>query len=1363
MAGHTLSYMATLNSSGFMTGLNQMLSGLSGFSGSLNGLKSALGGLGKLLTNPFVLGAAAVTGIALALGSATAAAMQWEDQMANVAKTTGMTGQVLADMSKNILDISINSRTSQQDLAAIAATGGTLGISDIDELTGFTEAINMMTVAFDMTGEEAATQMAHVANSFNAPIEQVQQMGNSINILGNNFATTERDIISALEAIGPTAKQYNETIADSAAYATVLLQQGVDPSEVGTGLQSALKVAAGDPKKMSAWADLMGISVDELNQKLSTDLYGTLQQSGDALLSIENEVDRNALAMELWGAYGGKQIGKLIGQEENLARAREMANEQYGITAGDQGALVDEYNAKNNTSLGIISQIKNTIGAMVIEMGGVVNSSSLMQGALTGIHSALITIRDVGHKAFDFLKTSDIAKSFGSMTSGIQKYLSSITGNLSKLFDPIKQSIEKTFGEGAIGKGIGALFNHLTDSAEIAFEAIGKGFELLASGAEALGPIFETVGKTIGSAIEVIGPKIQQAKTFIEAFANVLKEKIANSETVQKIKTVFDNVANAVKNGLESAKEHLKNFTDDIKKWVADIIDHVKSFIESLGIIDKIKEKLGFETEGSFFSNVMEEFDRLSESLLKTGTETGEEIVNAVEDNKNGIVDVGTEAGKAMANGFEWALSDASGFMRGMEPIYENGNLIGWQSVKEKENVNTPWKEYTSPGISVKDDTEDYAGYYYKKWTRKGSKWATSGTISLESPHIHGIQTFEDYVQRLQDYGYTLEEIGILTKSVNKEEWTPIDVPEGAWGLKNIRETEDGFEVLSKSDFAGAFGKDVSEFLESNKEFAEGYYSDESVSDMLARKTRAEELLWEEAEFTRWTSSMPMDIQNASEEIQKALYNLYSGEEIAGSTAREGGIFQNFLGLDQDSLDDSTKDIIKNVESAWNKIIQYADDSIISQKDWNMLQSYFDLLESKGIDVTAIKTLLSEKVDEIIGGMDKHIKSQMESLGSDVIQYYEDGLLKSEAQDIYDRALGLDKLRVENPQLWEEIGNADMDAFINELIAAEGDVAKIAEITGRYYGEHFNDGVSQTLDIFGNVEPEQLMFNFAENWEETVKKMKDDVTDWNLFRENVALPALKQSLEHEKQLLSTGSESNYKVVKDYIDDLVKLYGEMPEAFGKAEIELINSLQSAAGKGASSQSLIDLMDKYLGTEKATKDLADSTKNLYNEYKNLDECISSTFSEWRNQQPDMFYESIIGSTENYIARVKELAELGRASDTQIEYAASLNGQSVDEFLGKTAELENAANIEAMLESDQALTDAGNLESDISAMVPEMEVSLLTTNALLDAQSLFASIERMNPHMQVSVDVSANAGQIADIAQAAVRDAIASAYSG
>ena len=1370
MAGHTLSYMATLNSSGFMTGLNQMLSGLEGFTGKLGGLKSALSGLGKLLTNPFVLGAAAIAGVGLALGAATASAMQWEDQMANVAKTTGMQNAELEQMSKNILDISTGMRTQQSDLADIAAIGGTLGISDVNALTDYTKTTAMMTVAFDMTGESAATMSAQTLNSFGVAVDELENMANSVNVLGNNFATNEEKILTGLQGMAGQAKQYNETVADSAAYATVLLAQGVDPSEIGTGMQSITKVALKDQDKMLQWANLMGVDVKTLTGMLNDDLYGTLQKSGDALTVITDETERDALAMEIWGSYGGKQIQKLIGQEENLAKARALANaEYYGETAIIDGeeyqggtALVDEFNAKNNTSLGIISQIKNTIGAMVKEMGGVVNSSSLMKGALTGIHSALITIRDVGHKAFDFLKTSDIAKSFGSMTSGIQKYLSSITGNLSKLFDPIKQSIEKTFGEGAIGKGIGALFNHLTDGAEAAFEIIGKGFELLASGTEALGPVFETVGKTIGSAIEVIGPKIQQAKTFVEAFANVLKEKIANSETVQKIKETFNNVADSVKNGLETAKTYLNNFVSDVKSWVNDIIDHVKEFVSSLGIIDKIKEKLGLDTEGSFFSDVMEEFEKLKfedavESLVDAGEDAGDAMVDAAE---NGIVDAGTSAGQAMANEFEWALSNASGFMRGMEPIYENGNLVRWQSVKEKENVNVPWKEYTNPGISVKADTKDYAGLWRKsspKWTQIGSKWATTGTISLESPGIFGIQTFEDYVQKLQDYGYTLEEIGILTRSVNKEKWTPIDVPEGALHLRNVRETVDGFEVLSKSNFAGAFGKDVSEFLESNKEFAEGYYSDESVSDMLARKTRAEELLWEEAEFTRWASSMPMDIQNASEEIQKALYDLYAGKEIAGSTAREGGIFQNFLGLDQDSLDDSTKDIIKNVESAWNEIIQYADDSIISQEDWNMLQSYFDLLESKGIDVTEIKSLFSEKIDEIIGGMDKYIKSQMESLGSDVMQYYEDGLLKSEAQDIYDRALGLDKLRVENPQLWAEIGNADMDAFINELIAAEGDVAKIAEITGRYYGEHFN------VDIFGNVEPEQLIFNFAENWEENVKKMKDDVTDWNLFRENVALPALKQSLEHEKQLLSTASGENYKVVNEYVNDLIKLYGEMPEAFGKAEVELINSLSSAYNRGAPARSLIDLIDKYLGTEKATKDLADSTKNLYNEYNNLDECISSTFSTWRNQQPDMFYESIVGSTENYIKRVKELAELGRASDTQIEYAASLNGQSVDEFLGKTAELENAANIEAMLESDQALTDAGNLESDISAMVPEMEVSLLTTNALLDAQSLFASIERMNPHMQVSVDVSANAGQIADIAQAAVRDAIASAYSG
>jgi len=1348
MAGHTLSYMATLNSSGFMTGLNQMLSGLSGFSGSLNGLKSALGGLGKLLTNPFVLGAAAITGVGLAVGKAVGNFVSFDDQMRKVAAVTRTAMEDMGSLTDKARELGATTKFTGEEVGQGMQYLGMAGFSK-EEIEGSIGATLNLAQATGTGLGETADIMSNIMSTFKMGAEESTH---AADVMALTTASSNTDLLQlgdSMKYVGPVAQSMGMSFEEAAAATGFLSNVGIQGSMAGTTLRGALsRLSDAAPKEVFDILEKYGLSMEQVSAE-SHDFTDILQTLHDAGMSTGD-------MLQLMGLRAGPGMLELISQGkdplneyiESLKNADGTAQTMADTMEGGLGGAIRSFKSRiASLSQGqFISDIANNIVAPLIR----------------GVTSGIGTIQNLFGNIYKGVKTSDLAASIGKMFSGVSKYISASTGNLSKLFDPIKQSIEKVFGEGAIGKGIGALFNNLTNGAEAAFEIIGKGFELLASGAEALGPVFETVGKTIGSAIEVIGPKIQQAKTFVEAFANVLKEKIANSETVQKIKETFNNVADSVKNGLETAKTYLNNFVSDVKSWVNDIIDHVKEFVSSLGIIDKIKEKLGLDTEGSFFSDVMKEFERLkfedaTESLVDAAKDAGESLGDTA---KDGIIDAGTEAGQAMANEFEWALSNASGFMRGMEPIYENGNLVRWQSVKEKENVNVPWKEYTNPGISVKADTKDYAGLWRKsspKWTQIGSKWATTGTISLESPGIFGIQTFEDYVQALQDYGYTLEEIGILTRSVNKEKWTPIDVPEGASHLRNIRETVDGFEVLSKSNFAGAFGKDVSEFLESNKEFAEGYYSDESVSDMLARKTRAEELLWEEAEFTRWASSMPMDIQNASEEIQKALYDLYAGKEIAGSTAREGGIFQNFLGLDQDSLDDSTKDIIKNVESAWNKIIQYADDSIISQEDWNMLQSYFDLLESKGIDVTEIKSLFSEKIDEIIGGMDKYIKSQMESLGSDVMQYYEDGLLKSEAQDIYDRALGLDKLRVENPQLWAEIGNADMDAFINELIAAEGDVAKIAEITGRYYGEHFN------VDIFGNVEPEQLIFNFAENWEENVKKMKDDVTDWNLFRENVALPALKQSLEHEKQLLSTASGENYKVVNEYVNDLIKLYGEMPEAFGKAEVELINSLSSAYNRGAPARSLIDLIDKYLGTEKATKDLADSTKNLYNEYNNLDECISSTFSTWRNQQPDMFYESIVGSTENYIKRVKELAELGRASDTQIEYAASLNGQSVDEFLGKTAELENAANIEAMLESDQALTDAGNLESDISAMVPEMEVSLLTTNALLDAQSLFASIERMNPHMQVSVDVSANAGQIADIAQAAVRDAIASAYSG
>lgn len=1180
MAGHTLSYMATLNSSGFMTGLNQMLSGLGGFSGSLNGLKSALSGLTPLLTNPFVLGATAVAGIGVAIGKAVGNFASFDDQMRKVAAVTRTAMEDMGSLTDKARELGATTKFTGEEVGQGMQYLGMAGFSK-EEIEGSIGATLNLAQATGSGLGETADIMSNIMSTFKMGAED---SGHAADVLALTTASANTDLQQlgdSMKYVGPVAQSMGMSFEEAAAATGFLSNVGIQASMAGTTLRGALsRLNDAAPKEVFDTLDKYGLSMEQVSAESHnfTDILQTLHDAGMSTGDM----------LKLMGLRAGPGMLELISQ------GKDPLNEYIASLENADGTAQTMADTMEGGLGGAFRSLKSRISSL--SQGQFISdvANNIVAPLIRGVTSGIGTIQNLFGNIYKGVKTSDLAASIGKMFSGVSKYISASTGNLSKLFDPIKQSIEKTFREGAIGKGIGALFNHLTDSAEIAFESIGKGFELLASGAEALGPVFETVGNGIGEAVEWAG-----------ALSKTIKEYSSGSSTIQKIGDAFEKL----KSPIETVKTAWEGFTNAMPTAISSAVDAIQILFqklfdwldEKLNIGDTIKDKLGIG-EGGFI-----------DSLLK---------------NKEEIENAGKDVGQEFT---EEALAQTDGLTPGIEEDLMDTDAAGAGSSKGAEFVEN--FEASLSAMELADYYSDVGGQSVMGDWNVGSEIGDTGySMTYRKKNVSGSNK---------------NRIGVADTSGNIlsfESWEAAN----NYVKEHIGFTDELIELqmeLSAEEAGVAAGK--------------AGYTAERIADL---QTEIDELIkYREAFENAFNEGIILDFDKAWKDFSEDAANVFSDNLVSG------------------------------VEAS------------------NMIEQLTTL---KSTDKDAFEKMGGEAAIEWWNGLESLIKERSETLAIDP--------------------------------------NADVSKMDEQIREYLKNNPYTVELTG------------ETTDIFGNVEPEQLMFNFAENWEDNVKKMKEDVTDWNLFRENVALPALKKSLEHEKQLLSTGSEENYKVVNDYIDDLVKLYGEMPEAFGKAEIELINSLQSAAGKGSSAQSLIDLIDKYLGTEKATDDLADSTKNLYNEYNNLDESISSTFSTWRNQQPDMFYESIVGSTENYIKRVKELAELGRASDTQIEYAASLNGQSVEEFLGQTTELENAAEIDAILETDQALTDAGTLNSDISAMIPEMEVSLLTTNALLDAQSLFTSIERMNPHMQVSVDISANAGQIADIAQAAVRDAIASAYS-
>ena len=98
-------------------------SGFDDLQKKMKSVGSSLAQVGAVMTASFTLP------IVAGLKSAVESAVSFEDQLANVRKTTGATVQELDKIGDSLLEMSGNTRTSAEELANIATIGGQMGIA----------------------------------------------------------------------------------------------------------------------------------------------------------------------------------------------------------------------------------------------------------------------------------------------------------------------------------------------------------------------------------------------------------------------------------------------------------------------------------------------------------------------------------------------------------------------------------------------------------------------------------------------------------------------------------------------------------------------------------------------------------------------------------------------------------------------------------------------------------------------------------------------------------------------------------------------------------------------------------------------------------------------------------------------------------------------------------------------------------------------------------------------------------------------------------------------------------------------------------------------------------------------------------
>lgn len=357
-----LEYLLTLN--------DQATGVLKQFGNQAKGLDQKMTSLGGSIAKAGVgmaaIGAAGVAGLV----TATNASIEFESTFAGIRKTVNATEEEFAQLEKNIRGISRTTPAATRDLNAIGEIAGQLGVSGVDNLTKFIKTTADIAETTNLTSEEAATSFARIANIMGISVDSVDRMASAVVDLGNNFATTESEIVNFANRIAGAGKIAGIATPELFAIGAAMSSVGVEAEAGGTAVQKVMlsmnEAITQNNSDLAVFAETAGMTVDEFSNAAPIEAFTAfvegLGAAGDDAIGVLDELgmkDQRLIRAFLSLANAGDLLNETVekgtsGWEANTALVEE-AEKRYGTTASQLEIM------RNN-----LQDINKTIGDSLV-------------------------------------------------------------------------------------------------------------------------------------------------------------------------------------------------------------------------------------------------------------------------------------------------------------------------------------------------------------------------------------------------------------------------------------------------------------------------------------------------------------------------------------------------------------------------------------------------------------------------------------------------------------------------------------------------------------------------------------------------------------------------------------------------------------------------------------------------------------------------------------------------------------------------------------------------------------------------------------------------------------------------------------
>lgn len=319
-------------------------------------------------------------------------AIEFESAITGVYKTVDGTDEQLQAIADETKALSLVIPATTTEIAAVAEAAGQLGIAT-DNVMEFTEVMINLGEATNLSADEAASSLAKFANITKMSADNYENLGSTVVALGNNFATTEADIVAMSTRMASAGSLAGLTEPEILALAAAVSSVGIEADAGGSSMSTLLTkmqlaVETGSDE-LEQFASVANMTAEEFQRQWGESAVDALY----AFIAGLNDTERNgASATAILDEMGiteirlSNAVKALASNHEGLANAVDLANNAWE----ENTALATEANTRYSTLESKLAMTENAQTNLTTAIGEVFTptvgeAADVLAGMLNGM------------------------------------------------------------------------------------------------------------------------------------------------------------------------------------------------------------------------------------------------------------------------------------------------------------------------------------------------------------------------------------------------------------------------------------------------------------------------------------------------------------------------------------------------------------------------------------------------------------------------------------------------------------------------------------------------------------------------------------------------------------------------------------------------------------------------------------------------------------------------------------------------------------------------------------------------------------------------------------------------------------------